>query len=361
MPLLLLRWVPYILFMMAFAFCGLALTVGEEYGGQPVVLTGGTSSGEYTVKIADARLRSADVPQISREIDSCLREITTRMSVNEPGSEVAWLNSFYSTDPVVVSSNLAFVVSFALQLAESSNGAFDPTIEPLLNLWGLGWAPVSEEPTVKTIEETKKYVGYQYLIWNGDGRIRKKNPSVHLDLGGVLSGYAADRIAQILMSRSISNYLVQVGDEFTAKGNCWGREWQVAVEGPVMDSSITDKEFSMIKIRDFSLATTGDYERYWRGKDGKYYSPFIDPASGRPVEQSLATVMVVAPDCITADGLATTLFIMGWQRGLEFLKKYPQVDALFILRLPDGSFSHVATENFYRHTAYTQAAKDKFN
>ena len=302
-----------------------------------VSFSGPTMGTAYKVSVA-ARASEKDWPpdvsEVQREVASRLEEINGLMSTYDSESELSRFNRSESTDWFSVSSETALVVSCAMEIAERTNGAFDPTVGPLVNLWGFGPTKDRDElPTEEAITLALEQTGYEQLAVRRDPpALRKVNPQIYVDLSAIAKGYAVDQISDLLTSKGIPSAMVDIGGEVRTTGTKPGEQpWRIAIEKP---ESPEDPFQGILEITNSSLATSGDYQNFFV-KDGRRYSHTIDPQTGRPVQHRLAVVSVQADTCMEADALATALLVMGPERGYDWCEQHG-VAALFQLREENG-------------------------
>jgi thiamine biosynthesis lipoprotein len=244
-----------------------------------------------------------------------------------------------------VPAGLNRTLAYALHLAADTGGAYDPTVAPLVDVWGFGtkgrrYAP----PSIDQLSAARALVGWtQIELDTANNRVRKP-AGTQLDLSSMQHGFAADRVAQYLRSIGVTRYLVDVGSELRAAGNApEGHPWHVAIERPPSEltaisstptSSETSTPYRVIALRDAGIATSGNY-RYFFDFNGRRYSHRIDPRTGEPITHPLAAVTVIDPECMRADALATALTVLGPDEGYEYAQRNG-IAALFIIRSPQG-------------------------
>jgi len=267
-------------------------------------------------------------------------------------SAISRFNAFRSTDLFPVPPDLGVVTRFALDLARLTGGAFDPTIAPLVNLWGFG--PPGRRrgaPTAAAVERALRMTGYEKLKVYSDRRLAKEDPRLMLDLSSVAKGYAVDRIWDMLRSRGLTNFFVEIGGEVRVSGSCRGRPWRVGVEAPLPDSFPGEDLVKVLRLPgDIAVATSGNYRNFVATPEGHRFGHIIDGRTGFPVSNQVASVTVVAPHCMTADGLATALMVLGPERGGQLVRKFPGAAALFVT--DNGvKFRSVYTPGFARYIA----------
>ena len=223
------------------------------------------------------------------------------------------INFSNSLDSNLISDDLFKVISHANTISKTTNGAFDITVGPLVNLWGFG--PNKSEnkiPSNEEIELIKKNIGYKKIYLNKETTsIKKLHPDLYVDLSGIAKGFAVDKIALYLNSYNLENYLVEIGGELIAKGTNEDNEvWQIGIENP------NNNLAKIIGLKDIAMATSGDYRNYFE-KNGVRYSHTINPNTGKPIKHKLASVTVLDKTAMNADALATAFMVLGPAKTIE--------------------------------------------
>ena len=310
---------------------------------------GDTMGTLFRVRLFHDGMTAEDERALQAAIRDSLAEVNRQMSTYDPDSEISRFNRAHATEPVPVSAAFAQVLRCALEVAEKSGGLFDPTVGPLVELWGFGAAGRrSEPPGDAEIERTRERVGYRLMRVTEDHRVVKGHPGAALDLGAVAKGYGADAVAGELTGRGFRNFFVEVGGEIHVSGHkADGQPWRIGVDWPRYDAPEGERLAAVLDISDRSVATSGEYRNYFKTEDGRVYGHILDPRSGYPVERPLASVTVLADTCMLADALSTALFLMGPDEGIAWLEEhYPEADALFFHRGGDGTPRHSFTRHF---------------
>ena len=302
----------------------------------------------YSIKAFNNDLSASDFKALREDVESLLEDLNDQMSTYRKESEISRFNRSDSTDPFKVSPSFAEVAQVALDVGKRSDGAFDPTLDPLINLWGFGNRGRSPDlPSDEQIQLALGKTGYANLEVLAPDRIRKKLPVLQLNLNAIAKGYAVDAVSDLLRSRGLANTLVEIGGEIYASGlGEEGRPWKVGIETPNPDSLPGESLNAVIELADKAIATSGKYRNFILDEDGNTLSHILDPRSGRPVTHRLASVSVVANDCIFADGIATAAFVMGAEEGLVWIESMNDVEALFIVAEGDGGFRQIASSGF---------------
>jgi thiamine biosynthesis lipoprotein len=221
------------------------------------------------------------------------------------------------------------VIAAALDLARETGGAFDPTVAPLVALWGFGAQAADAPPSVTELEEARRRVGWQHLSFGEGGHLARRVPGVQLDLSAIAKGYAVDAVvAELARDRPIGA-LVEVGGEVRALGaKPGGAPWRVGIDDPDAPGS---RLSAVVLLTGGALATSGDY-RSVRVIEGRRRTHVVDPRSGRPVEQKVASASVIAPTCMEADAVATALMVLGPEKGLAWVEARPWLETLLMVR-----------------------------
>jgi thiamine biosynthesis lipoprotein len=219
-----------------------------------------------------------------------------------------------------------------------SDGAYDLTVGPLVNLWGFGPDPARREaPDVAAIEATRAHVGWRKLEVDAARNRARKEPGVYVDLSSLGKGRGVDRVAEYLESRGVTNYLIDLSGKLRAHGvNSRGEPWRVAIEKPGPDdpSGRASLVPAALALDDESIATAGDYRRFFES-GGRHFSHIIDPRTGYPVAHATLSSTVVAADGMQADALATVFMAMNPESALALADRL-NARALLITRSGDG-------------------------
>ncbi len=303
---------------------------------------GQTMGTTFSVKVAKAP-EALDRQALAAEIQATLDSVDGRMSTYRADSELSRINAAPAGATTAVSADTAEVIGAALRAAELTGGAFDPTIGPLVDLWGFGPKGVRHSaPTAVEIEAARSAVDHRRIAVQ-DGAVGKTAADAHLDLSGVAKGYGVDKVAALLESKGVANYLVEVGGELRAKGRAAGdRAWRIGIEKP----NLAGGEFQRVLDLDGdALATSGNYRIFFEDH-GKRYAHIIDPRSGAPLDHDLASATVVAASTMEADALSTSMLVLGPEAAMAFATEH-DIAAFFIVGR-DGAFTDAASPAFAR-------------
>ncbi len=285
-----------------------------------VAINGLTMGTSYSVKIIPAGV-AADRNEIYNHIEKILTDINQSMSTYINDSELSRFNQSKNTDWQELSDDLTLVIEHGNQVSLMTNGAFDITVGPLVNLWGFGPDPFNPEiPSDPVIQSVMQHMGFKKLIFDkASNRIAKTDPDVTIDLSGIAKGFAVDKIAQYLDESGFKHYLVEVGGELIAKGtNTTQIPWQIGIE---QSKPFNRSVQRIIGLDNIAMATSGDYRNYFE-KDGIRYSHTIDPTTGKPIHHTLAAVTVLHPSAMHADALATAFMVSGEEKSLSLANQF---------------------------------------
>lgn len=275
--------------------------------------------------------RDFDREAIDAGILAELERVDELMSTYRDDSELSRLNRAPLGVPLFVSPATAEVLAEALRIARLSEGAFDVTVGPAVNLWGFGPQERPDKvPDDKALAKALARIDFQALHLD-NGQLTKSKP-VYIDLSGIAKGYATDQVADYLEAQGVENYLVEVGGEVRTHGEKPdGSPWRVAVEKPISTERSVQR---VVDLGNAAVATSGDYRNYFES-DGVRYSHTIDPRTGRPIDNRVASVTVIAERSATADALATAFTVMGANAGLE-MAEHENIAVYFIVRTDEG-------------------------
>ncbi len=290
--------------------------------------------------VGPARL---DVVALRAGMEAQLGELDRQLSSYRDSAELAQLNR----EPVghwrTLPKHLANVIRFGQQLHDDSGGAFDLTVKPLVNLWGFGAAqPRTALPSDRDVATALARLGSDRIEISADGSRIRRLADVEIDVDAIAPGYTADVIAGWLTQRGLPNHLVEIGGEVRADGHRPdGSAWRLGIERPTVAKGNIEQ---VMAVTDSGVATSGDY-RAVEEIAGKRYSHTIDPTTGRPAQHDLTSVTVVAPTTLAADGYATTLMVLGPDRGMVWANARG-LAVYMILRRDNGALNERYNDAF---------------
>jgi len=306
------------------------------------------------------------------EVEAFLRDFNSCLSTYDSTS---FLSRWNRSDRGMAASEpcsrwFSDLVTLSLQVHQHSEGAFDPTVGPLLRYWGFFQEdPFAGErnPDSAQVLALLEHVGLQRLIQVGKadpgtqnpvgqddlaqfqtGNILKKHPDAELEFNAIAPGYAADQIGRLLAGRGLSNYLVEVGGEVFASGkNDRGKPWTIAVEKPI---EVGREAQILVGVENAGLATSGNYRKFWE-RDGVRYSHTLNPTTGYPERSTLLSASVLAPSAAEADAYATACMVLGLETGLRLLEQLPDTEGYFIYLDASNNMAVAQTSGFGERTA----------
>jgi len=301
--------------------------------------TGPTMGSTYTVKY----VRSGDGPSkemLHSEVEALLGELDKQLSTYRSDSDVERFNALPAGSCESMPDMVRELVAAGGQLSADSDGAFDLTLEPLLNLWGFGPQGRGERvPSAEDISAARALTGQQHLSINGDRLC--KAVALQLDFNSIAAGYAVDLVIDRLKALGVQSYLVEITGELKAEGRKPdGSPWRIAIEAPRDDQRVAQK---IVELDGMGVSTSGDYRNYFE-RDGRRYSHTLDPQSGQPIEHHLAAVTVIDKSTLRADGLSTALMVLGPEKGLALAERNG-IAAFFVVREGQG-FVTTSTKAF---------------
>ncbi|MGD8218674.1 FAD:protein FMN transferase [Pseudomonas thivervalensis] len=264
---------------------------------------------------------------VQAEVENILAEVDRQFSTYRSDSDVERFNALPANSCQVMPGPVLALIRVGEQLSVQSDGSFDLTVEPLLNLWGFG--PQSRGETVPSAEAlalARQRVGHGHLRIEGDRLC--KDAAVEVDFNSIAAGHAVDRIAARLQALGIDSYLAEATGELKAVGRKPdGSAWRIALEEPRDDRQVAER---VIEVNGYGVSTSGDYRKYFE-QGGQRYSHTFDARTGTPVLHNLASVTVIHPSALMADGLSTLLLILGPERGWDYAQEHG-IGVFFVLR-----------------------------
>ena len=332
----------------------LVLGVGGFLRNQTIThpATGGATMGTgYSIKIS-GKVKTGDLEKLTARIEERLVELNRQMSTWDPESEISRFNHFRSTEPFACSREFRMVVARSLELAASTGGAFDPTLQPLLNLWGFGSEGVEDRiPSVEKIAAIKAKTGFQKILIEPGG-LRKTDPELSLALGAIAKGYGVDALAEILDSAGHAEWFAEIGGEVVVRGlNPEGVPWKVGIQYPTTNP-MDERLQGIVHLTNGAVATSGNYRNYIE-QDGELFSHILDPRTGEAIHSKTAGVTVFADSCMDADGMATALYVMSVDEGLGWVEGLQGVEAMFLIQDESGEIIEKFSSGFIKATGYT--------
>jgi len=299
---------------------------------------GSTMGTYYSIKIA---ANSLDEEQMKIQIEVILKEVNQVFSTYIKDSEVSRLNDYQGDGPVSITPVMKDLILLSKQINKSSDGFFDPTVGPLVNLWGFGPGGKRKKPSDKEIKNMMSSIGIENISIQGN-QLSKRTPGIYLDFSSIAKGQGVDDVGLVLESKGLKDYLVEIGGEVRARGKKPdGSLWAIGIETPseVLGQTIQ----KVVHLNNQSIATSGSYRNYLKyGND--VFSHTISPKTGKPITHKLLSVSVISENCANADGWSTALMAMGPEKGLEKANELG-LKAYFLVKDKD-KFKEMSTTNF---------------
>ena len=280
------------------------------------------------------------------EVDSLLADLSHTFSIFDTNSIIYRWNA---GEDVELNEDFLNVLNLSKQVSAATDGAFDCTVQPLVQLWGFGKDGVRHTVSDDTLAIVREYVGFQLIDLQGDSILRK-DPRVQLNFNAVAKGYAVDRVADWLVEQGYTDCLVEIGGEVAARGNREGtvgvpdnstRPWKVGIQIPTKTADGGRESFQSIELPGGrAVATSGNYRNYFE-ENGVRYTHILDPRTGKPERTNLLSVTVIAPNCATADAYATAFMVLGYEKSAQIVKAHPELEAWFIIAEGDAKWKVV--------------------
>jgi thiamine biosynthesis lipoprotein len=309
------------------------------------VIQGETMGTYYRVKYRDAEKRD-----FKAQMDSLLVAINLEVSTYIPNATISMFNKAQDTFNLAYNPNTGaldywnahFLANFKASetIVDRTDAYFDPTVMPLVNYWGFGYTEKKPVTAVDSmaIDSLNRLIGFDkvQLIGGKHSMLLVKNdPGLQLDFSAIAKGYAVDKLGEVLEEAGITDYLVDIGGEVTARGvSERGDAWKLGISVPKEEAALTDIEV-VVPLQDQALATSGNYRNFYE-VEGKKYSHTINPKTGFPERSTLLSASVFASDCMTADGYATAFMVLGLDKAYSLAEQLEGIEACFIYSQPDG-------------------------
>jgi thiamine biosynthesis lipoprotein len=308
------------------------------------LIQGRTMGTFYQVQVVSADTQG--ISGLQEKIEKRLAEINRSMSTYMPQSEISRFNKFYQAGmKFKISDDFYQVMQVAANVYQLSDGAWDGTVNPLVDLWGFGRKGLKTVvPSEAEIMRLQASVGF-HRIEIVPGYLIKKHAQITLDLSSIAKGYGVDAVTTVLYREGFENFLVEIGGEVFAAGvRKDGKQWRIGINRPRKDAAVNDL-YKAVSLKNRAFATSGDYRNFFE-VNGIRYSHVIDPNSGYPVSNGVVSVSILAGDCTSADGLATAIMVMGPEKGLALVNRFDGVEGLIVVENPDGSLTDFFSKGF---------------
>ena len=312
---------------------------------QEHLIQGRTMGTTYHIQVVTGSLHG--IPGLREKIEKRLDEINRSMSTYIRDSEISRFNRFRQVGvKFKITDDFFKVMKAGENIYQLSDGAWDATINPLVDLWGFGRKGTTRViPPQNEILRLVASVGFDSIEIREPGFLLKKHAAVTLDLSSIAKGYGVDAIAKLIGNQGFQNYLVEIGGEVFAAGvRKDGKQWRIGINRPRKDAAV-NAVYRVVNLQNRAFATSGDYRNFFE-VDGVRYSHIINPQTGYPVSNGVVGVSILAGDCTFADGLATAIMVLGHQKGLELISRLTDVEGLIVVEKPDGTLVDYTSRGF---------------
>jgi thiamine biosynthesis lipoprotein len=296
---------------------------------EPLKIEGQAQGTTYHITYYDEQKRD-----FQPEIEKILEDFDKSVSTYLPTSIISRINS--NEKGVIVDKYFITCFNKAKEIWKNTNGAFDPTVYPLVNAWGFG--PGKKQKIEKPIiDSILKFVGFDLIELKGK-TVVKKDPRVALDFNAFAQGYSVDVVSDFLNSKNINSYIVEIGGEVYAKGKKTdGDNWTIGIEKPIDNQTSENPTKAIAKLENLAIATSGNYRRFFI-ENGVRYGHHIDPKTGYPTKNNLLSASIFAKECISSDANATGVLVMGLDKAKAFLQGHPELQAYLIYSDDKGNY-----------------------
>ena len=276
-----------------------------------------------SIRVYDERMSASHFAEIKK----LLEHINETMNRFEEDSEVTKINQFAGSSAVQVSKETFHIIKTAKEYAERSSGKFDPTVGPLVDLWAIGNGG-TKAPSHAAIEEAMKLVDYKKLLLDESRlSVQLKESDMTLDLGAIAKGYAADVVADYLQKQGFMSAIIDLGGNIIAMGSKPDQSpWSIGIQSPEEKRGAF---IGTLLVRDKTIVTSGVYERYFID-NGQVYHHVLDPFTGYPARNELASTTIITDNSMNADAMSTAVFVQGLQAGMAFIEATDNAEAIFV-------------------------------
>lgn len=280
---------------------------------------------------------------LSDSIISVLREVELSVSPFNKKSRITAINENRSD---TLDGYLSRLYDKSVEINRESGGAFDPTVSPLVNLWGFGYEKTGKANR-QAVDSILMFVGIDKTRKEGI-RIVKSDGRTTFNFSAIAKGMGCDEVGKMLERNGVTDYIVEIGGEITAKGhNPKGQKWRISIDKPInANDTVIHHSAGIVEITNCGIATSGNYRNYHTDSAGNKVAHTINPRTGMPEQSDVLSATVIAPDCMTADAYATTFMVLGLEKSKKLLDKHPEISAMLITSDNGNSFKIWESGNF---------------
>lgn len=319
------KYLVIILLALVFTACQQA---NKEVSYKKFVKTGEAQGSYYSITYFDSLNRDFGV-----EIEKVLHDFDLSCSNYQPRSIISKVNR---NEKVKLDSLFIGNFMMAQMVSEETQGDFDITVRPLVELWGFGLTN-QQNVSKEQVDSIMQFVGYQNIRLD-QGSIVKADPRIAIDYNAIAQGYSVDVMSKFLESKGVQRYLVDIGGEvYARRDKIDGSPWKIGIERPADSAQYGENLSAIIQLKNRGMATSGNYRKFYI-RDGVKYAHTINPHTGYPVQHSLLSATVIAPNTGLADAYATAFMVMGIEKAKLVLARHQELDACFIYTNENGAY-----------------------
>jgi thiamine biosynthesis lipoprotein len=288
---------------------------------------------------------------LKKELNQFFKNFNDSFSTYQKDSVISVFNMSKANERLIVSKEFIELLKIAQTLFEQTQGAFDPTLGPVIKAWGFGGAKEKKIPSAKELAAARALVGFNYIKWDEkEVSIWKTKDGVQLDVNAFAPGYAADLMAKIFENHKVNNFMIDISGEFVIRGDKGdGHKWVIGIEKPSVNYAEGVQQ--ILTVTNESIATSGDYRQFYNEK-GEKLSHIIDPRTGRPVDNGIASASVITSTGALADGWGTAMMILG-EEGILLAQKYG-VKVFLLKTKSKDQYEEIMTDDFKTHLIQTK-------
>ena len=284
-------------------------------------INGYTMGTTYSIKIySEEFINSVDLKQ---SVEYKLHYLNSIFSTYSDSTEISKIN-LSKSKTINLSDDLAFVLNKAIYYSRLSDGLYDPTVFPLVDLWGFGPTNINSKPNKNKINDLLKNVSYKYISLN-EKELLLSNSNLYIDLNSIAKGYAVDSISNLLLNMGFSDFMVEIGGEVKCVGENNKNNWIIGIINPKDENNLIKTN-----LKNMSIATSGNYNNYLIYEDVRY-PHIINPKTGWPINNNIISASVITESCIDADAIATILMLLPYDEGIELVNNMNNVESLLFI------------------------------
>ena len=284
-------------------------------------INGYTMGTTYSIKIySEEFINSVDLKE---SVEYKLNYLNSIFSTYSDSTEISKIN-LSKSKTINLSDDLAFVLNKAIYYSRLSDGLYDPTVFPLVDLWGFGPTNINSKPNKNKINDLLKNVSYKYISLN-EKELLLSNSNLYIDLNSIAKGYAVDSISNLLLNMGFSDFMVEIGGEVKCMGENNKNNWIIGIINPKDENNLIKTN-----LKNMSIATSGNYNNYLIYEDVRY-PHIINPKTGWPINNNIISASVITESCIDADAIATILMLLPYDEGIELVNNMNNVESLLFI------------------------------